>query len=360
MKKSPTFSLLQFQLSTDQLWPLIVLAGFCFFVSLVPLPPNDFWWHLKIGELIFKQGTVPQSNLFAWTLPADAPFHYGAWLGDYLLYAVYRLGELELVIFARNLLIGLAFWLTAFTARRHSGSWRLAALVVGLISLMTLNNLVVRPQIWAWLPFALFVLILNETAFRRLPAGWLALLPLLMAFWVNIHGSFILGGVLIGVHFVGEALQTLLKPAIERNWRLSGDFLLAGVSSGAAMLLNPRGFGIVTYVIDLLTDQPSQQLVVEWQSPTPAGIANLLFYFSILLLFVVVAYSREQPNPTEILLTLSFLWLAWSGQRYIVWYGMVVLPILARKIAKLPLAVPPMIAQRNWLNIPKVLHLHSC
>jgi len=71
-------------LQTDQLWPLIVLAGFIFFVSLVPLPPNDFWWHLKIGEFIFNKGSIPTSNLFAWTLSLDAPFTYGAWLGELL------------------------------------------------------------------------------------------------------------------------------------------------------------------------------------------------------------------------------------------------------------------------------------
>ena len=50
-KLTQTLSFIQ----TDQLWPLIVLAGFLFFVSLVPLPPNDFWWHLKIGEIIYSE-----------------------------------------------------------------------------------------------------------------------------------------------------------------------------------------------------------------------------------------------------------------------------------------------------------------
>jgi hypothetical protein len=34
----------------DSLWFLVVFVGFLFFTSLVPLPPNDFWWHLKIGQ----------------------------------------------------------------------------------------------------------------------------------------------------------------------------------------------------------------------------------------------------------------------------------------------------------------------
>ena len=50
------------------------------------------------------------------------------------------------------------------------------------------------------------------------------------------------------------------------------------------------------------------------------------------------------------LLIVGFLWLAWSGQRYVVWFGMVAMPILARAIASLPLKKPSFEPQRNWLN----------
>jgi hypothetical protein len=75
-------------LGTDTLWPLIVLAGFGFLASLVPLPPNDFWWHLKIGEIIFSEHYLPSTNMFGWALPANQPFIYGAWLGEFLYYFI--------------------------------------------------------------------------------------------------------------------------------------------------------------------------------------------------------------------------------------------------------------------------------
>jgi hypothetical protein len=90
--------------SIDQLWVLVILAGFIFYVSLIPTPPNDLWWHLKAGELIFQQKAIPTTNLFAWTLPSSEPFFYAAWLGELLLYLLYRWGGIELIIFTRNLL----------------------------------------------------------------------------------------------------------------------------------------------------------------------------------------------------------------------------------------------------------------
>ena len=140
-------------ISLDILWVLVILAGFLFFTSLIPLPPNDFWWHLKIGETIFTNHTIPTTNMYAWSLPADQPFYYAAWLAELLLYIFYRLGGLALVISIRTILIGLTMALVAVEARRQSGSWRISALVVALLSLMITNNLIVRTQIWAWLPF---------------------------------------------------------------------------------------------------------------------------------------------------------------------------------------------------------------
>ncbi|MFN3763560.1 MAG: hypothetical protein ACK4WK_10220, partial [Anaerolineae bacterium] len=152
--------------SVDALWSAVVLAGLGFLVSLMPLPPNDFWWHLKIGEIIFTTRAIPTTNMFAWTLPPDAPFTYGAWLGELLLYLLYRAGGLPLVTFARNFLVLLAFWLVGWTARERCGSWRLTAPALALAGGMSLNNLIVRPQIWAFPLFALSLWLLTRYTVR--------------------------------------------------------------------------------------------------------------------------------------------------------------------------------------------------
>ena len=332
------------------LWLAVILATVSFLVALIPVRANDFWWHLKLGELIYTQRAIPTTNIFAWTLPADYPFFYGAWLGELLLYIPYRLGGLELLIFARNLLAFGLFALVGWEARWRSGSWRIAAFAVLLFYVMVLNNLTLRTQIWAWLPFMLFVILLNRFAAGSLSPAWLLLCPLLMAGWVNAHGSYILGLVLVGVYFAGETLRTLFKQPGALAWRSVAWLGAASALTAAASLVNPRGLGIYTYFIDLMTDPPSQVLIAEWQSPIPQGIAGTAFFASILLLILVQAYTLFRPTPTDLLLVLSFLWLAWSGQRYVVWYGAIAMPILAQAISQLPLRWPKFSPQRSWMN----------
>lgn len=78
-------------LRLDHLWVLLSLSVIAACISLVPTSPNDFWWHLKAGELIATSG-IPTTNLFAWSLPADHPYVYQSWLGEWLFYQLYRLG----------------------------------------------------------------------------------------------------------------------------------------------------------------------------------------------------------------------------------------------------------------------------
>ena len=338
-------------ISLDILWFLVILAGFLFFTSLIPLPPNDFWWHLKIGEYIFTNHSIPTTNMYAWTLPPDQPFFYAAWLAELLFYILYRIGTIDLIISIRTILIGVTLSLLAIEAHRRSSSWRITAVAIALLCLMSINNLIVRTQMWAWLPFITTYIVLKRYTEGSIGWHWLLVCPLSMIYWVNVHGSFILGLILIGAFFLGESLSTLIKQEKALNWRQIGWIGCTGILSGLAVLVNPRFTAIVGYTVNLLTDPPSQQLIEEWQSPTPHGIANIAFYIGILLFIIILAYSRYRLTPTELILSIGFLWLAWSGQRYVIWYGIVVIPILAREIKDLPIKIPSFIPQTNWLNL---------
>lgn len=343
--------IISFQVGTDQLWLAAIFAGFLFLTSLMPLIPNDFWWHLKIGEIIFREGRIPATNLFAWSIPEDHPFTYGAWLAEFLFYLAYKIGKMELVFFLRNLLAAGLFGILASEVRRRSGSWRLTAIVVALAWLMILNNQILRPQVWSWLPFMAYFVILSRYVDGRLSKRWLIVLPLLMVFWVNAHGAFILGIFLIGACLAGETLTRLLGLPGAIPW---GDIRwlgYIGLATLLAILVNPYSFRAFGYVAALLTDQPSQELIQEWQSPTPGGVSNLMFFASISLLILGLVFSRYRPTLTEALLVTGLLWLAWTGQRYIFWYALVAAPVLAAVFAGLPVRLPRLRATVNRLNL---------
>jgi hypothetical protein len=320
-------------LSLEHLWALLPLALFAALLSLAPTTPHDFWWHLRVGQLVAEQG-VPRTNLFAWSLPPDTPFVYAAWLADWLFYQAYTVLGLAGPVLLRNM-FGLAgFALVAVEARRRSGSWRLAGLAVLLAGAMTINNLTTRPQNVVWPLFAGYVLLLGAYTARQVGPHALLALPLLMVVWVNAHGSFVLGLVLLALTTAGETGRALLRHPGALDRRRLVWLGLAGFACLVATLANPIGPAIFAYVARLLGDAPSQTLVNEWQPPTTRNVAGFFFFAALVGLVAALALGRRRPTLTDTLVVCAFLWLALGGMRYVVWFGMLAMPVLVQCLGR--------------------------
>ena len=203
---------------------------------------------------------------------------------------------------------------------------------------------------WSLLPFVLVILLMRRYADGALRGRWLLACPILMLFWVNLHGAFALGLVVGAAMSVGEWVTALGRRAESGWWHMPLWLAAVTLLMGLATLANPGGPGIINYVHKMMTDPPSQELVVEWQSPAPHGVANIAFYVDILLFLVVYAYGRRAPKASDLLLLLGFLWLAWSGQRHLVWFALVSVPILAEGVAGLEARLLASVPYRHWLN----------
>ncbi|MDQ7029549.1 MAG: hypothetical protein Q9O62_07105 [Ardenticatenia bacterium] len=285
-------------------------------VGLVPVPPHDFWWYLRLGQEIVADGAIPAVDTFSWT-QQGAPMVYHSWLSAVLLYTLYRWGELPLVVAANGASVAALFGLSYLTAWRASGAPKLAALatVVGL--LMSSNNWAVRPQAFALPLFGLVLALCWPLASGMAWSRWLLWgVPALVAIWVNLHGSFVLALMVVGGVWTGElgrAVAVAWRARCEggtfhvRSWDALGRRPTVGLSllMGLVLLttlINPRGLGAWAYVVRLITDPPSQAFIVEWQPPRPTTPQGALFFASLVGLFFVLAWARRRPRLPELLI----------------------------------------------------------
>lgn len=305
---------------------LIPLIFIVIYGSLSPTPPNDFWWYLRVGQIVSTQGTIPTIDQFTWTLSGQAP-QVAVWLAAWLLYQLHQLGGVELIVLVRNLLLFATLLLVGIDARWRSNSWPLAGLAVLIAGGLSLNNLILRPQMWSWLPFVLFVFVLTHTGTGRLDRRWLAALPALMVFWVNTHGAFVLGLLLIGACAVGDGLRWLGNRGDAEARQRVVSLIAVGLATGLATLVTPLGLGMLPYML-LMTRHPNQNVVVDWLHPTLDEPINRLFYGAILVLLVVLATSRRRPPLAELLALCGLIWLAWTMQRSVTWFGLLAGPLL--------------------------------
>lgn len=335
------------QIRLEHLWALLAIGTISMFISLVPTLPNDFWWHLKAGELVATEG-IPTTNRFAWTLPADHPYVYQSWLGEYLFYLIYQFGGFPLVVFTRNLLGTLAFTLVAVETQQRTGSWRWAAAAAFFAAAMTINNLTTRTQNWSWVPFIALFFLLSRYVEGKIGPRWLIVMPIVMIFWVNAHGAFVMGLLLAGAFAVGETLRRFLRHPRALSWPRLRALYLGCLALGAATLVNPLGINVYAYLSTMLGDTASQNLINEWQTPNPRTLAGSIFYLGVLALIAAFAFQRRRPTITDVLLVCGLAWQAFIGARYVVWFGMAAMPLIAQSLAApRPLFTPAPAAPAN-------------
>lgn len=326
------------RLSIDHIWILTMLALSWIFLSLAPLPVNDLWWHMAAGRAIVQEGALLTTNRWAYTLPFDAPYVYQSWLSEILMYGLYRLGDVPFLSLSRTLSIIGAYGVVAWHAFRRSRNGVATGLALLGAMMAGWGNWTLRPQTYAFVLGASFVALLGEVLAGRLTRRWLGVLPVITVVWVNTHGSFVLAPTLLMLACLGVVLDSVRSDIERPPIRLIRDLALTTGATILATLVNPLGAGIYAYLVAMLSNEPLQRWFIEWQPPVAS--LNLFdtgfwFFALVLALAALMALGRRRPSGVDLFWYCGLGWLGFDGVRYVVWFALLLAPLLAERLALL-------------------------
>ncbi len=317
----------------DQVWLAAALAVVLIRALAWPIIPSDFWWQLAYGRWIVENGSIPAVDYFSYTR-AGEPYFDQPWLAQIIMYWIYRIGGAALSLVALAALLGLTYGMLLRLCVRVSGSVRLSAAAVILSLPVAMTNWSMRSQALALPLFVAYMAVLADwRILRRSEPGAghkLWLLPLLMVAWVNLHGSFVLGGVLISLVFAGELLAIVIGRRVAALGSLK-PLVMWGAVTAAAVLLNPSGPGVFRYVLGLVGNPAIQAIVEEWQAPAAGTIVGNVFFAYAALVAVTALFARRRPDSVELMALAVFFWLALGGERHVIWFALISVPFLAKQ-----------------------------
>lgn len=321
-----------FHLKIEHLWGLAALVGIFVFVNTHPIRPQDFWWHIAIGREIASTGKIPTTDVFSFTEAGKPyPSYQMFWLMETALYELYRLGGPALVIFVHSLMISAAYLVIFWICKDSTKSWRIAALSVLLAAALGLNDWNVRPQGITFLLGSLLLLAIYR--YRQDPRWyWLLIFPPVMLIWVNSHGTFLIGLVLIGL-WCAQVLWEIFIDRLKGSHKLRFKPLIVPacvlVFAMLICLINPRGIGIAGYIQTLTSNTMVQNLVTEWAPPSLSTIIGVVFFCILLIYAILLAVSPKRPSFSQAATLIIFGLLGIKTSRGIVWFGLVMAPIIA-------------------------------
>ena len=319
-------------LTLDRLWlifPVVILVILSFHHSVRLL---DFWWHLKVGQIIVETMSLPRVDMFSFTVPGTE-FILQNWLTETIYYLLFRLGKLELLIAIHTLLLVASFIPIYHLCWEATQRVRLAVFSSGITLLALAAYANARPQIVSFLLFACFYWSLVRFCQGRRSYLWF--LPMLMAFWVNLHGAFVLGLGLIAIHLFSESMRRLVLGSGHQTLSATQLGILSAVFclSLGATLLNPEGPGVFEYVVGVLQDPGSQLFVTEWKPPNIKSLPGVVFFFGpFFVTLPIMLFSSRKLRFTEFCLFVVFGVFALSALRNGIWFSMIISPIVARML----------------------------
>lgn len=290
---------------------------------------TDFWHHLARGRAIAESGTLVNHDLFTYTVPGQ-PFQDTNWGAQLLYHVLYEAGGLPLVQVVNGLLLALTLALLGALCRRRSGSRILACGLAAFVFLGLWQLLLIRPQTFSLLLFVLLYTVLERAEERPM---WLVLAPPILALWVNLHGGFPVGLVLVacyGLAALGEAWWADRR-GFWRDAKAQRLALCLLVCAGATFL-NPYGPWVYQYVGQTSSIATARR-IDEWVPPGLNLLVSKVWMLSVLGLIVLFALPGRRPRLRELLLVLVFLPAACGSVRMVAWWLLVAAPIAASLLA---------------------------
>lgn len=332
-------------------WHFVASLGVALFFayhSYLHLFYSDLWGHVAYGEWILQHQQLPTEEPFV-ALAAGVPVIATAWGGQVVLALTTRLGGHEwlsylftVTAWLSYLILARAFWFRT----RHGGVALLGAFVAWFISWG--RHSIIRPEMFGVLCFFTLIWLLARgrsefgssqttdlTRSRVQNVVTLAGIGVVFAAWANLHGSAIVGVVLLGCYLLGRSVELLWR---DRNWSgVLNDadwqfWFLATLLAVLGMCCNPYGIDLLVHTL-LFANHPNLKDIIEWYPLKMVSLEGITVGASWVLAVVLLRHSRVPMRAGDICALAFFTWAVSTKVRMVAWYAPVSMWVLAPHLA---------------------------
>lgn len=312
--------------------PMLIAPTLNFSRTLLVDP--DIWWHLANARILMTTHHFIQTDPYSFMVVGQRWLNW-EWLAElpyWFSYQTFGLRGIYLVtwlVFCGNALF--LYW-RGFRLS-HNATASLAATAIGIV-LMTVNS---GPRTigMAYLAMSAELLILEEAEQGKTRMLWL--LPPLFCLWINLHGTWLIGIVLLALYIACGLVPFKLGVFEQRAFTAPDRNRLFAVmgASIASLVVNPYGWRLMWEPFDMaFKQQVSISYIGEWQPLNLSMREGKAAVVAIVLMVVANAVRARKWKLYE----LAFIFLAWYAAfahlRFLFFAAVVTTPMLARDFGR--------------------------
>jgi hypothetical protein len=265
--------------------PIIILSffwGFCFFYFNGHPLFNDYdtAWHIAAGDLIRQLGHLPKTNYWAFSA-VDTIWYNISWLWDVIISLIAQYLGLNSLYYFNALFYALILAAVSYGLVIRNCQLSAIAITVLILTIVLWNQICLRPYSYSFLMIVLFQAFLYQYNINK-KLIYLLILPVMMVSWVNIHGGFIGGFILIGAYG--------LSALANQSWKEVIFLAITGILCLVSALINPYGIDIYRGICST-TASAFTAHIDEWRKFAFGSDWTITLY---LFLFLITFNIREK------------------------------------------------------------------
>lgn len=295
---------------TDLLFATLLLGLSCGALGRLLLRDASIGWHIRDGQQMLLTHAITRTDPFSSTMSGHAWYAW-EWLYDVLIAVIHHVFGLNGVVFYTAAIIAATFVLTLHLALRDRGNLPVTLFLLILSLGASAVHFLARPHVVSWLFTVIWFSVLDSAERRPEERKNLFWLPVLLVLWVNLHGGFVMGFLLLAIYLlagIGVYLTHRESRDETRRWlnRLGGCAAL----SAAASFINPYGYHLHVHIWRYLSDRFLMDRISEFLSPDFHGAAQQCFAFLLIVTIAVLASAARRPSAARLMV---IVFAAYSG-----------------------------------------------
>ena len=316
----------------------VVLGLVIVFALSHPILDPDMWWHLAVGKAILQNRSVHFVDPFSFTNPQI--WVNSQWLAEAFFALINGfvgiIGLEALALFLKVSAFLLVF--KAMQAPPLTRTWVTILFAFGSVSVAG----GVRPQLFSLLFLAWLALTVHQHRLRansQKEPKWLFAglpmfisMPLLFAFWANIHSFYPIAFALLTLALIADYANEWRRhqPVLGVGWRKQMALTIS--LCALAVMLTPFGWHSPKQVLVNIV-QSSQLPIEEWKPVAAMRHPITVIWTGLLLLWLFcLAWSPKRPDALELLWGAFVTFNALTGVRMISLWCLLIAPFVGEHI----------------------------
>jgi hypothetical protein len=287
---------------------IVFLALTALSAVIVSLPPHDFWWQLRTGEIIAHERRLPSVDRFSYTARGE-PWLIHEWLSCLIFFSIQHRFGFDALIVLQFLLMAVVIGALSLSGRARGADFLLSMAGAALTMWAIRPWLALRPQLFTYVLLAIFLFIGEAARRNAKPYHLLWLIPL-TPLWANLHAGVLLAPILLMLEALSAGIETGWRTYFGKEegptWTWFLWLMGSGIMVALLTLANPYGFGLWRYPGQVTGHPIVTGFITEWFSPDfhAWGLYPLDGLIGLLLIVQIV---RGPQPPLRDLLVLGLL-----------------------------------------------------